>query len=239
MKPARTLILHIGRHKSGTSSLQHFLAGNRDWLSQKGILYPHAGCNNRIAHHELALQCNSRLSDGSGIDGILAGLKAELAPHHERILLSSEAFQNLTDLSRLKDACSAMGLGSGLSLSHIQIVCYVREHLDYAMSGFRQLVQSQTVFVTFDQYAHRFGDMAPFLHRWQNFGNLSVAWFDRNTLKNGDVVADFCERISINPTDIPSSNKNPSIGGNLLVYKLAANRLKIPALDYATMRGLA
>lgn len=37
------VILHIGPHKTGTTSIQAFLSSNRNVLSERGILYPDAG----------------------------------------------------------------------------------------------------------------------------------------------------------------------------------------------------
>src|SRR5438309_11963248 len=37
--------LHIGTEKTGTTSIQNFLAQNRDHLREKGILYPRAAGN--------------------------------------------------------------------------------------------------------------------------------------------------------------------------------------------------
>jgi hypothetical protein len=43
------LFLHIGRHKSGTSSIQHFFNQNRTALERDGILYPAPASG--VAHH--------------------------------------------------------------------------------------------------------------------------------------------------------------------------------------------
>ena len=231
--PIRQIVLHIGRHKSGTSSLQHFMGGARDLLSAQGILYPHAGSDNRIAHHALAYQCNARQSDGAGLEAIRTAILAELEPHHDRILLSSEAFQNIRDLTRLSD------LLASFDAPEIRVICYVREHLDYAISGFRQLVQNQSRFVTFARHAGGLDNIGGFVRRWADLGDLSLKWYNRTELKNGDVIADFCDQVGIEPGAIPDGDMNPSIGGNLLVYKLAANHLGLPGLSYRDLRTLA
>jgi hypothetical protein len=227
------LVLHIGRHKSGTSSLQHFLAGRRRELDRCGILYPTAGGTNRIAHHALAQACNPKQSDDSAPTGIIRDLQQELAAHHHTMLVSSEAFQNITDLHRLNRVADALGA------KRVRVICYVREHLDYAISAFRQMVQNQQRFMTFGSYAHRLQDLTPFIRRWQGFGDLTLKWYDRAELKNGDVIADFCELMNIEPGEIPTEDQNPSIGGNLLVYKLALNRLRLQGPGYVALRRLA
>ena len=37
------IIVHLGMHKTGTTSIQHFLARHRRRLREAGILYPRAG----------------------------------------------------------------------------------------------------------------------------------------------------------------------------------------------------
>ncbi|QEW23948.1 hypothetical protein LA6_006186 (plasmid) [Marinibacterium anthonyi] len=230
---SREIVLHIGRHKSGTSSLQHFLGGRREYLDRLGILYPRTGSSNRIAHHALVDACNSKRTGPEAIGPMIEGLKRELGPQHHMVLLSSEAFQNLDDMSRLSAVIEALGI------DRVRVVCYVREHLDYAISGFRQMVQNQTRFVTFNTYAWRFKDPAGFIRRWQNLGELTLKWYDRSQLKNGDVIADFCEIVGFVPGEIPEGDRNPSIGGNLLAYKLAANKLGLQTAGYDALRGLA
>lgn len=230
---SRELVLHIGRHKSGTSSLQHYLGGRRDTLDRMGILYPWTGSGNRIAHHLLAEACNEKRSGPEALPPLIEGLKAELTLQHHTLMLSSEAFQNLQDLSRLAALVEALGF------RRVRIICYVREHLDYAISGFRQMVQNQRRFMTFDTYARRFKDPGGFLKRWEALGDLTLKWYDRGRLKDGDVIADFADVVGFYPGEIPQGDRNPSIGGTLLAYKLAANKLDLESADYATMLRLA
>jgi hypothetical protein len=51
--PSRTLILHIGTVKTGTTALQKFFALNRDVLRARGILYPE-NKNKAHAHHRIS-----------------------------------------------------------------------------------------------------------------------------------------------------------------------------------------
>jgi len=51
------LFLHIGTHKTGTTSLQRFLTDNRAVLRRQGLLYPDpapGGFGQRYAHHQVA-----------------------------------------------------------------------------------------------------------------------------------------------------------------------------------------
>lgn len=46
----KRVFIHIGLHKTGTSSIQQFLTANRDVLERNRVLYP-AGISGGQAHH--------------------------------------------------------------------------------------------------------------------------------------------------------------------------------------------
>src|SRR5690625_2944174 len=94
-------ILHIGRHKSGTTSLQRFLYNNRDYLAQHGFAYPEAYIR-VCAHHKLPEIFLARrvktLSRNILRDNILEHRKRLIQTLNDDSLvyiISSEAFQNV------------------------------------------------------------------------------------------------------------------------------------------------
>ena len=65
------LYLHIGTHKTGTTSLQRFLAANRDPLRRQGIVYPDpaiGGFRSSYAHHHVAHAMAERTGEGTPDD---------------------------------------------------------------------------------------------------------------------------------------------------------------------------
>lgn len=93
----RRLILHAGRAKTGTTALQHFLAGQGDLLWRLGILYPKAGSLNG-GHHPVAgsLAASPPGWTGAAQDfpSYVRQIRDEAAEAGaETVLLSSEAFQ--------------------------------------------------------------------------------------------------------------------------------------------------
>lgn len=228
------LVIHIGRHKSGTSSLQHWLANNRLNLQKKGFLYPTSGLNGRVAHHELAYALDPDSLDMEKARQIAAGITNEYS-EAKTIILSSEAFQNASSVAPTIQFISMLGA----PIESTTIVCYLREHLDYAMSAYRQLIQNQSAVVPFSEFAKRFPDLSPFFARWRRVGALDVSWFSRSTLTSGNVIEDFCRKIGIEADDYSIENKNVSIGGNLLVFKLASNMIGRGNQSYSKLGELA
>lgn len=225
------LILHIGRHKSGTSSLQHWLSNNERQLFDQGFLYPKAG-RRGVAHHNLADQLNPKISTGSELSSMIDDIKMEKKTTGT-LILSSEALQNISDLTRLKTLIDA------LNPSHIKVVCFVREFLDYSISAYRQFLQNQTRYMPFSKYTERFQDMRPFLQRWRDIGDLYLAWMYHYDGSTKNIIQEFCTHVGIKASSYSSKNMNPSIGGNLLATKLLCNKLGITGLEYKALGELA
>lgn len=93
---SKTLYLHIGTHKTATTTLQHFLAKNRAALRKAGVFYPQqdiVGAPRHYAHHRVAHAIAGR-DDKMDIDGATAffAKAVELADDDDRILISAEPF---------------------------------------------------------------------------------------------------------------------------------------------------
>ncbi|MCB0520256.1 MAG: methyltransferase domain-containing protein [Lewinellaceae bacterium] len=88
----KKLFLHVGPPKTGTTTVQHFLAQNRDKLASAGILYP----LNEPSHWKLALRVGLTMWPWTVDETTtpswseIAQLSAENADKH--LLLSSESF---------------------------------------------------------------------------------------------------------------------------------------------------
>lgn len=121
-KTASRLLLHTGAHKTGTTTLQHSFARNRDLLARHGLIYPHIGPN--MGHHALtAIWCDrsARLPKGffaeKGPGRMLQEIVAAHAASNRTVLLSSEAFSqggrmavDMADLRRRVAAFDQVGV---------------------------------------------------------------------------------------------------------------------------------
>lgn len=223
MRPGR-VILHIGRHKSGTSSLQRALASASADLRAAGALYPKAG-RRGIAHHPLAnafLEKTRRdPAAAAAAATLVAEVAAEMRDWQGEVLLSSEAFQNVQRPERIAELVDP---------ARCEIVVYLRELYGYAQSAYAQVVHAQRWSGSFTDYLQVFGtDYGAFLDRWEGFGpaRLHVRPFHRAALANGDVIDDFAATAGLPPGILSSAipDQNPSLGGALLEFKRALNGL--------------
>ena len=91
------LLLHIGTHKTGTTSIQKFCAGNRARLRGQGLWYPDydlIGKEGHYAHHHLA-HALAGLPTSRGnreeAEGFFAAIRSSLR-NDETVLISAEPF---------------------------------------------------------------------------------------------------------------------------------------------------
>ena len=88
-----TLILHVGTPKTGTTSLQLYLAKKQRKLAKKGILYPNCTHNSDAPKHQWFEKNLVRIHPQNFLDNFAEILKAVDENTHT-ILLSSEGIYN-------------------------------------------------------------------------------------------------------------------------------------------------
>lgn len=221
----RRYVMHIGRHKTGTSMLQACLASCEDQLLSQGVVYPTEGRGGGEAHHTLAgvlgakipLEWSSNLEDESHEFELM--LSATEKSKHD-IIVSSEAFQSIDPQATLR----------WFDADRMLVIVYLREQYEYLQSTYSQAIQSQGITLTFAEFVEQGWrpNYSWFLSRWKKLGcELSVGVYDRAQLEGGDIFTDFCARLDIDKPDTHISSRNPSIGGDLLAFKRELNRLPI------------
>ena len=222
-------LLHIGRHKTGTSTLQRFLYQNRERLEKCGFYYPISGLTG-LAHHDIARhffgRARERFSDEerAAHAQCVRALIEEIKENREIVLLSSEGFQN----------CNPKPIEQVFHAGQTKIIVYIREQSEYLISAYQQKVQATSYFASLEQFAREFNvNYDVFLQHWEgSFGrdNITARLYGRTLLKGGDIVEDFCDAAGIpNSLELnrPSADQNPSIGGALLELKRLLNALEI------------
>jgi len=223
----KKIILHIGRHKSGTSSIQSFLYNNQKYLIQNGFNYP-IKCINKgvVAHHAFsALLKKQNFKTTPSIDQI-ATLKQKFQPLFSNLLedkinvISSEAFQN----------CDPKLVAQIFEGYQVSVVVYLRNEIKYLASAYAQKIHATDCNGDIFVYANAFNiNYLNFLSSWEkSFNNrLKVRIFDQNYLKDFDVVSDFIFNflnIKVLPQDyFPFKYYNIGLTNKILKFKLYLN----------------
>lgn len=235
MSDKKRLILHIGRAKSGTSTLQTFLTLHRNELLARGICYPKAGSDGAPAHHALAIACRDAPAQSAELAEMRAAFESEIAPF-QTVILSSEAFQNVRQPANLgfffRRSQSGLSrvLPKPLRAGHyrVDVICYIREFLEFASSSYAQKVHANDYADTLEGYCrtHFRRPLVSLIELWRRFADeAKFLCYDRKRLVNGDIVEDFFHQAGLSPP-APTSTQdaNPSISGNLLAFKLLLNQ---------------
>src|SRR5438874_9962524 len=97
----RICFVHIGLHKTGSTSIQKMLAGREAWLQEQGFHLPRAGRDFAHGHHELAWELNRKRGFAGSAQFDALSCEVEEANFPERIILSSEEFSSNIHLPRV------------------------------------------------------------------------------------------------------------------------------------------
>lgn len=224
------LTLHIGTPKTATTTLQHTLAASREFLRERGVLYP----GPLTAHHEwrdvLELIVAGKTKYQSRLQSMKDRLSAEVAeadvPH---VLMSSESFVDASRavLERLHEALYAAIPG----LNDIRVICYLREPIGFATSNGQQLLKSGLVRLKdIHEQPWTINLRDCFENHFAVFGRAKVAarHFHPDRLIDGDICADFMAALGMAgqnlPAALPGLNSATSMEGVLVADALAEIR---------------
>lgn len=220
MKPALTI--HIGRPKTGSTALQHFLMKNRKQLLERGILYPLTGCHQLASHlfpyaYLDHLRENALLApiDRKALWGSLAEEVAKEGA--EQVVLSSENFWFVDPREVAAD------LGDEYS---VRIVACLRRQDNVIASSFceevkRELISLQTDVKSYALHGPRLEllDYRSILDSWADcFGTERVEVRVYESLPEGGIAEDFCRLLDIEyaPYALDQSTFNPALPYDVL-----------------------
>jgi hypothetical protein len=222
------IILHIGRHKSGTKSVQKFLSDNTAALASTGVVYPQAarlapdGKRPDMGHHRLATAMTEGRAGAAEARDLASAILRE-AGDAPRIVISSEGFQNVQDPAVLRD------MFPGRTFT---VICYVREYLDYVQTAYQQEIKAGGFAGSFHEFVlNRFRlNTETFFNKWSEISDRFIfSLYAHSTLLDNNVVIDFAKRLDLDIAQTGQSAEerrfNPSISGNLLGWKAVLNQV--------------
>lgn len=233
-----TIYIHCGLHKTGTTALQGFLAGQRDKLRSLGFLYPHAGTLGAgTGHHNIAWE----LSGDHRFDakaGDLNALFDEISGFSGNIVLSSEDFESSLAHTGRWGRLREMAAATNRSLA---LVVYLRNQASYMESLYLEMLK-HGYGDDYDIYAKNIlADGVLRMQQWEfhfdysrmtegltGLAGVTVIFRNYHDLIQGSVLADFCSalRIPLSPPGKSRSsqaNARADIAAALIRYYSIAN----------------
>lgn len=228
----KTCHLHIGMHKTGSSSIQNYLDKNRDELLKNGFYYAEMGSPNHSAPFLYSLRFEPEKDSEIASFNISSeelnrrvslykeNLNESLNKEYTNIIFSAEAIIKLTEeeLSSFKNYL----LGY---VDEIKVYCYVREPMPFTVSSFQQIIKTMPVFL---DNQNLYPNYKSKLEKFEKiFGDTNYRLFARNSLLNSDVTADFCSWIGLPYLGAEETNNSLGALAVKFLYKFQHARNKI------------
>jgi hypothetical protein len=215
------LYLHIGCHKTGTTSIQEALSHSASELHKFNLLYPSIGkLTSRSGHHNLAWEIagDSRFNAKFGqINRLFNGL-----PRDSNLILSSEDFSSaaLKSPDRFNDFINRSRRAGYV----VTFIVYIRNQINYLSSLYRQLIK-HGLGIDFSVFCDEVLATGRFAWRDWIFTFCNLQLIDRLAQFDGadivvrsydhiekSAIADFAQILGLGPDGIAKSNlwANPS-----------------------------
>ncbi len=232
------LILHIGTHKTGTSSLQQFLRNNEDILAEKGIYYARiAGTKNanRLAKWVIFKQ---RKKVESFFE---EHMKRACSANAHTVLISAESFYAMTkNFLQFKDNQVADYWASETEAvnflrsvlpaeTKIKIVTYFRRQDRFIESYYSQAIKTHSVTSSIDEFRYFMNEALNYwchMKIWNAVFPGCCAYTYESVSSN--ITEQFCREIlglqNVNQFESPDLRMNVRISRDLIEYKRMLNR---------------
>ena len=126
----KTITIHIGHHKTGSSAIQAFLGQNIQLVEKFGIVYP-------LSDEFIKRSKKNEITSGNWreLEGLLPSLNKD---NHFDYLFSSELFFDkfLDEAFRVKLIQNAARCGY-----KVKVICYTRDYFEFMFSGWGQYIK--------------------------------------------------------------------------------------------------
>ncbi len=196
------LYLHIGRGKTGTSSIQTAIRNNSGSLAAQGfVTLP--GAENTAGN---SVTLARALNGAPGDEHTLAAFSTFVAANRTaKVVASSEFFfdRGERQLKTLRDAL----------VGELRILGYLRPYPEWVRSLYFQDVRKGRCLDSFDSFLASMRDRVsfrPYVERWMStFGNATLRLRHLSTLNGRSVVADFAAALGLAIDDQNVVNASP------------------------------
>lgn len=238
------LFIHIGAHKTGTTSIQMAMADSGPALAEAGFVYPRCAWYHH-AQHRLAFALKNmrdpRAGDRPEFETELADLKRALGEAQAAAaLISSEVFFSLKDEAVAR-------LAAGLKDYQTEIVAFVRRPDEMFLSNYNQITKhpGNRFFKPLGQHLENPAAAATDIEYLDHIGKW-VAHFGKSNVhlavyEERDVVDTICQILKIDASRLnrPEAAANRSVSGKTLELMRHLKALQADAVTQKVLYKLA
>lgn len=194
----KQLILHIGASRTGSTAIQEFLRLNAEPLSRLGVAVAPANlkAGGAVTGQHVAL-VQSHLENPAAARKKIAnriGKLIESTPPGSRLVLSAENLSSPAGVEQIFAAAARE--------YDTQVILYIRRQDEILLSAWRQWESKGTkdFWAWLISEVGRRDDWRVLLENWETVvprENIAVRRYERDRLREGDVVADFAAALGI------------------------------------------
>lgn len=220
----KTLYLHIGCGKTGSSALQVWLNNNEVALSTQGVKYPNV--KRTFLPHKVSIGNGFALFRAIKHGHISEEIDKIKNVSESKILLSSEAFQDLTkgELIELKHHATNASL-------EIIIIAYLRDVYDIVYSGYQQLIKRHQYARNFCEYGLSIKSIPQFdaIKKYKKIFDKIFAFHYDSEIQQG-LSTSLCKALEINSNVLPAMG-NAKVNRSLTLFE--TELLRVANLTYS------
>ena len=222
---AKTIFIHVGAGKTGTTAIQAFFKLNRSRLQQQGIAIPSVGMINvdkGIAPHKLSDHGPHQKGEALGLWGQISNLTDSC------LLVSSESLHS--KISAPDGLVFFESVKKILSEWSIKIIFYIRPHSQWLQSAYEQWVKSNLLTRTIDEqisvYRNNPSEQIFMFGKIFGVNNVIVRPYEKNQFVGENIFSDFANAIGISigeDYEFPKGNLNSRLSAEALELKRELN----------------
>ncbi len=187
------IVLHIGLHKVGSSTIQRFAAEKADVLAANGVHYPREGRGESDAHHDLVMALREPGSTDA-LDAVAALVESR---PDDTFFFSSEGLSTLR-------APHVARLVAALRRRHrLRVLLYIRNSVDTVVSAYNQTAKRGNRIASFDTFYAERANGRELLDHLRNWGEeigydaIRVRSIVPTALAGGDLLTDLCRALRL------------------------------------------
>lgn len=240
----KTIYLHIGTFKTGTTAIQRFLKENSKWFSEQGFFIPDSQL---IAHHPLPLSLIMDYSSFRAAWPNFSGNSSEIWSQTfkqialstcENVIISSETFCDLAN-EHARDGKNDFIriLKHYFSGYNVKIICYLRELGTYTASMYKEAIKAGGITNSYPEEMLQYikqHSIHLFPTEYLNFyselfgkKNIIIRYYDRKKLINENIIDDFLDIFKLTPNFSTTLQSNLSLNDNTVDLMRTLNFVKL------------
>ncbi len=221
--------LHIGYHKTASTSLQAFCVANQAALAAEGILYPQTG-RAGDQHGALANSFKAEATPAAQQTAAESLLLEAKTKGFARLLVSSECFVEA------KEVPANLARWLPPDQHQIRVLVYLRRQDDWIQSVYNEVTKDRYRRFDGDLWELRelrqgFADYQEMIQLWANaFGSSAITLrpFETGQFPPGGVYEDFCQAWGweFSRLQLPLDEKNKSMQPDFIEFLRRCNRIR-------------